>query len=450
MLRIALTTLGCRTNQVETEAIRHALEDSDGEVRIVPWSSPADVYVINTCTVTARADRQCRQQVHRAHRRAPRAAIVITGGYAEADSRTLAALPGVVAVLGPGHRGEIGRHVAEAGDRRPAVAEVRTGGLSGAIGTHRVDLHPGRTRVPVKVQEGCNSRCSYCIVPSVRGPSRSLSAREVIEDVRVLNGAGHPEIVIAGTHVGRWGRDLRPRQRIEDLIGALLAGAPGVRIRLSSLDLTEVTPALVDLLAREERVARHLHLTLQHTDPAVLAGMARRSPAGGVAARVEEIGELLPGFGLGADVIAAFPGEDRATFENLVATLEQLPLTYLHVFGFSARRGTLAASLPDPVDGPERRRRVATLRALSEERLAPRFAASLVGRRTMAVLEREGEGGRTLGTGSEFVPVAVDGGQRWLGKAVPIRITGTEGRLTIGRIEGHQGSAEDVGRDAGC
>jgi threonylcarbamoyladenosine tRNA methylthiotransferase MtaB len=284
----------------------------------------------------------------------------------------------------------------------------------------------------------------------VRGPSRSLSAREVIEDVRVLNGAGHPEIVIAGTHVGRWGRDLRPRQRIEDLIGALLAGAPGVRIRLSSLDLTEVTPALVDLLAREERVARHLHLTLQHTDPAVLAGMARRSPAGGVAARVEEIGELLPGFGLGADVIAAFPGEDRATFENLVATLEQLPLTYLHVFGFSARRGTLAASLPDPVDGPERRRRVATLRALSEERLAPRFAASLVGRRTMAVLEREGEGGRTLGTGSEFVPVAVDGGQRWLGKAVPIRITGTEGRLTIGRIEGHQGSAEDVGRDAGC
>jgi threonylcarbamoyladenosine tRNA methylthiotransferase MtaB len=450
MLRIALTTLGCRTNQVETEAIRHALDDGAGEVRIVPWTAPADVYVINTCTVTARADRQCRQQVHRAHRRAPEAAIVITGCYAESDATTLAALPGVVAVLGPGHRGEIGRTVAAVRSGQPAAVTIHTGDLDGAIGTHRVDRHPGRTRVPIKVQEGCDSRCSYCIVPAVRGPSRSLSAADVVSDARQLAAAGHPEIVVAGTHVGRWGRDLRPRQRIEELVGALLAGVPGIRIRLSSLDVAEVTPGLVDLLADEERIARHLHLTLQHTDPAVLARMHRRSPTGGLAARVAQIGEQLPGFGLGADVIAGFPGEDRTTFETLAYTLEQLPLSYLHVFGFSARPGTLAADLPDPVDGPERRRRVAALRTLSEERLAPRFAAGLVGRRTVAVLERAGEGDRTLGTGSEFVPVAVDGGRRWLGAAVPIRITGLEGKLAIGRIEGRQGNAGSVTRGGGC
>ncbi len=450
MVRIALTSLGCRTNQVEIEAIRHALDPGGGEVRFVAWDEDADVYVINTCTVTSRADRQCRQRIHRAHRRSPDAAIVVTGCYAEADAATLAGLPGVVAVLGPGHRGEIGEQVRRAKAPRTDAPTVRTGGLDGPIRAHRVDRHPGRTRAPLKVQEGCDARCSYCIVPSVRGPSRSLAAAEVVHDARRLAAAGHPEIVLAGTHVGRWGRDLGPRQRVEDLVRTLLAEVPEVRLRLSSLDVAEVTPALVELLGREERVARHLHLTLQHLDGAVLARMGRPAPAGGLAARVRSLGESLPGFGLGADVIAGFPGEDEATFDRLLEAIEASPLTYLHAFGFSPRPGTPAADLPDQVAGPERRRRVAALRALADEQLGPRFAAAQSGRRTVVVVERAGGGDRAEGTTSEFATAVVEGGATAIGRAVSIVVHGAEGARVLGRIEGRNGSEGGVRAGAGC
>lgn len=437
MVRVALHSLGCRTNQVESEALRSSLEDGDEALRFVPWSEVADLYVLNTCTVTARADRQSRQRIHRAHRAAPDAPIVVTGCYAESDARTVAALPGVVAVVGPGRRGEVAELVGAVLGGRSRPGHRLTGGFDGPTGLpgHRVRRYVHRTRAPIKVQEGCDNRCTYCIVPAVRGPSRSLEPTVSVEDARRLAEAGHPEIVVAGTHIGRWGRDLRPVRRLVDLLGALLRGVPGVRFRLSSLDPHEVDDELLQLLRDEPRLCRHLHLTLQHCDPEILGRMGRRAPADGFVEQLSRIRSTVPGIGLGTDVIAGFPGEDRRTFDAMVGTLAEMSPTYLHAFGYSPRPGTRAASFERQVSSEERRERVAILRELSEERLAPAFAADLVGREVQVVLEREGEGGAVLGTSSEFVPVAIRGASpAQVGILARAVVTATSGRGVIGTM----------------
>lgn len=459
MVRVALHSLGCRTNQVESEALRSAMQDRDEALRFVPWSEVADLYVLNTCTVTARADRQSRQRIHRAHRTAPDAPIVVTGCYAESDARKVAALPGVVAVVGPGRRGEVAELVDAVLDGRSRTGQRLTGGFDGSTGLpgHRVRRYVHRTRAPIKVQEGCDNRCSYCIVPAVRGPSRSLEPAESVEDARRLAEAGHPEIVIAGTHIGRWGRDLRPARRLVDLLEALLRGVPGVRFRLSSLDPHEVDDELLGMLRDEPRLCRHLHLTLQHCDPEILGRMGRRAPADGFTEQLSRIRMDVPGIGLGADIIAGFPGEDRRTFDAMVESLAEMTPTYLHAFGYSPRPGTPAASFGRQVSSEERRERVAILRELSEKRLAPAFAADLVGREVQVALEREGEGGGVLGTSSEFVPVALpDASPDRVGSLARAVATATSGGAVIGTTVESSGPAGEIGhgnrgsRGGGC
>jgi threonylcarbamoyladenosine tRNA methylthiotransferase MtaB len=416
MPTVALHTLGCRTNQAELDRMRRALAATGETVDFVSWDEVADVYVLHTCTVTARADRQCRQRIHQARRRAPGARIVVTGCYAEMARGTLEAIEGVSAVLGMEERGRVVEEV---------LGEARA-----AEGTRILEERPARARALLKIQEGCDSRCAYCVVPMARGRSRSRGLGEVMGEARELAGEGYPEIVVCGTHIGRWGADLGESGALVDLVGRLLDEVRGPRLRLSSLDPHELTGDLLALIASEERICRHLHLSLQHTSDRVLRAMNR--PRGGLET-VWAAAEAVPGIGLGADVICGFPGEDDEDFASLRSQLGEAPLAYLHVFGFSPRPGTVAATLPGGVPSQERARRVTELRELSENRLRPAFLQTLVGETVEVVVEGRRDQ-RLRGISSQYAAVEFEGPDDVLGQSVRVAVTSWEGDRLQGML----------------
>lgn len=421
-VRVALHTLGCRTNQAELAGFRQALAAAGDDVSFVSWDEQADVYLLHSCTVTARADRQCRQKVRQAHRTAPEARIVISGCYAQRDASTLAALPGVQAVIGCSARASVPSVVL----RGTAAEEV--GQPIAPIDQPQPAPDPRRTRATLKIQEGCDHRCTYCVVPTVRGPSRSLPTHAVRAGALTLVQAGHPEIVLAGTHVGRWGRDLSKRSSLAELLEVLPDAAEPARIRLSSLDPREVTTALLQRIADDPRICRHLHLSMQHTDASILAAMGRPSAPRDV---VREAATRVPGLCIGADVIAGFPGEDIETFERMRDELASMPLAYLHVFGYSARPGTNAEGMDGRVERRQLSERVASLRELSEEVLRPAFLRGRMGRDLDVVFERVSEG-RLRGVSSEFASVVIEGDERLLGRRIGVRARHVEGSAVIG------------------
>jgi len=419
---VALHTLGCRTNQAELAGFRDAIRSAGADVEFVAWDERADVYLLHSCTVTARADRQCRQKLHQARRAAPRARLVVSGCYAEREPGALAALPGVQVVLGRAARASV----------VSAVLGQTTSECAGVL-EPPVDVPPiaadsRRTRAVLKVQEGCDHRCTYCVVPSVRGPSRSLPLRAVEEGARLLEAAGHPEIVLAGTHIGRWGLDLTPRSSLPRLLDALGETLQHARLRLSSLDPREVTLQLLHRLRDDPGICRHLHLSLQHTDPALLAAMGRPSETSAI---VREAADRVPGLAIGADVIAGFPSEGPSAFERLLDELETLPLTYLHAFGFSARPGTAAARMEGGLPRSAISERVRALRALSEQVLRPRFLRSLVGTDLDVVVERQ-SADRLRGISSEYATVELPGDTASVGRRIGVRALGVDGSVVTG------------------
>jgi threonylcarbamoyladenosine tRNA methylthiotransferase MtaB len=440
MIRVALHTLGCRTNQADSAAIRSELERAGEAVEFVPWNEPADVYVLNTCTVTARADRDGRKRIHQAGRARPGAPIVVFGCYAEIASAQIAALSGVAAVIGNRRRDLVAPTILAAarGEQAGSTPPVHVGEMERArtVQTHRIDGFPGRVRAMLKIQEGCDRHCAYCVVPAVRGPSRSVPVEQVVEDALRLADARHPEIVLTGTHIGGYGRELRPACDLAELLDRLLRGVPGVRFRISSVDPEEITDALIHRLATDERVCRHLHLAVQHGDGGVLRAMRRASTPGTIRRGIELLAERVPGIAIGADVIAGFPTEDDDAFERGTALLRDLPLTYLHVFGFSPRPGTPAAQLPG-LPGEVISARVAALRALSEEQLRPRFLAGLVGQTLEVVVERADAEGLLRGTSSEFATVQFPGSPDEVGSLVRVEPITVRDRICQGqRMDG--------------
>ncbi len=355
---------------------------------VVEAPEHAEVYVLNSCTITHQADADARRAVRRVQREHPGIRVVMTGCLANADPGVVAALPGVELVLGNADKGEM----VEALERLPR-AESGSPLVSVRALTRRMPFTslppattPRRSRALLKVQDGCNYRCAFCIVPRVRGPSRSLSVDEVVTQARGMVAAGSPELVLTGIHLGTYGRDLRPRQRLSDLVRALLPHLGSARLRLSSVDPHEVDDALLELMAdHPQTICRHLHLPVQAGDDGVLRRMRRGHTVEDFTALVHRAVERIPGLAIGSDVIVGHPGEDEAAFERGAAMLESLPLAYLHVFPFSPRDGTPAATMPDPVPSAERKRRGRRLRALSE-RWTQQRRAKAAGRRVDAVV----------------------------------------------------------------
>jgi threonylcarbamoyladenosine tRNA methylthiotransferase MtaB len=436
MTRVAVLSFGCKLNLHEGELLAKLLP---GGFEEVPWDAVADVYVVNTCTVTARADMRARGAVRSAHRRNPAARVVVTGCSAQTDPAMFAAMPEVTAVVGNHEKSALPELLErmEAGEPIERVQVSR-------IWSHRtldvpLTASSGRSRPFVKIQDGCNEICSFCKIPFARGRSRSSPPARIAEQVRALVAAGFQEVVLTGVHMGCWGEDLAPPVTLPRLLEELLALDPHFRIRLSSIEPNHLTDELVELIAREPRVCPHLHLPMQSGDDGVLAAMRRRYSAAGYSSVVEGVAARLPDACLGADVIVGFPGETDAAFAATVARIRALPLAYLHVFPYSERTGTLAASLPAQVPGPVRAERSRHLTALSNE-LWARHIARHVGRTVPAIALApdeggEGEPGTTRCVTAHYVDVRVPASDLPRGRLVNVRITESGPDEAVGLIE---------------
>jgi threonylcarbamoyladenosine tRNA methylthiotransferase MtaB len=421
--RVAFCTFGCRLNQYDTETMRTLLAD-EGDWRTVPFDEEADVYVVNTCSVTARADSRARNMIRRIHGERPGARIVATGCYAQRAPEDLAKLPGVSLVLGAADRERV---VSELADLKPGAARMAVSPITAATTFHEVPITEmmDRSRAFVKVQEGCDESCTFCIIPKTRGRSRSRRPDAVLDQVRALVGSGYTEIVITGVHVGDYGLDLAEGRRLlPELIAGILA-LPGLeRFRLSSIEPSTVTDELIGLMAGEERFARHFHIPFQSGSDEILERMNRRYRAAEFGDLLERIADQIPGCGIGTDVICGFPGETDDHFQRTFDWLERLPVTYIHAFTYSVRPGSAAESLDDHVPGDVKKRRTRALRRLSRDKNRV-FRERLVGKQMPIFAEEMRVGGRPHLGGLTDNYVRVDLGPGEAERSlVPARITG--------------------------
>jgi threonylcarbamoyladenosine tRNA methylthiotransferase MtaB len=379
---------GCRATQADGAALESMLAakgmHSSGE------RAAADLVVLNTCTVTSSADDDVRQVIRRVRRENPEARILVTGCYAQRAPEELAALAGVEWVVGNSHKTQIADLVTLAPPAAPYHGNIYVGDIFAErelLTAPVEDASGDRTRPNLKIQDGCNNRCSFCIIPFVRGRSRSLSGDRVVEQVRAL-AARYREIVLSGINLGRWGREPGRTMRLAGLLRRLLDETGAERLRLSSVEPMDFSDELLELMASSPRIAKHVHAPLQSGSDRILRKMHRKYRPRHYADRVEKARALMPLAAIGADVMVGFPGETEADFEESRSFMESLPFTYLHVFTYSERPGTPAAMASDPVRIPVRRERNRVLRELAAAKNRA-FRESMVGRTLSAVTLHE-------------------------------------------------------------
>ncbi|MBX7082835.1 MAG: MiaB/RimO family radical SAM methylthiotransferase [Nannocystaceae bacterium] len=394
-MSIAVVGFGCRVAAAQTEAMRQALARAGMDASDDALAAGTRAVVINGCAITAAAEADARSLVRRIARERPGTAVLATGCWAHAAGASIAALPGLAAIVPLADHGAIAARVAEVlaaapGDRTlvPATRLRRTPASSRPPLRLLPPVADARGRALLQVQDGCDYACAFCIVPQLRGGSRSLPLPEVLSRARDLVAAGAAELVLTGVHLGTWGRDLGERGGVATLLDALLSAVAGrARVRLSSLDPHELDDALVERLAAAPGLCRHLHLSVQSLDDGVLARMRRAHRAAPFLSRVRELVARVPGIAITTDVIAGHPGEDEAAFATTLARLSSLPLAGLHVFPFSPRPGTAAATMADAVPTAIVRARAARLRALDRSQRAA-FRRARVGETLALVCHR--------------------------------------------------------------
>jgi threonylcarbamoyladenosine tRNA methylthiotransferase MtaB len=429
-MRIAITTLGCKINQYDSAVIQSRLEEARHS--FVPFEEEADFYIVNACTVTDRADWEARQLVRRAKRRSPAARVLVTGCYAQVKPLEVAEVPGVDFVVGLNRLGDLLRFVDQAEPlpdaERVAVGEVKRERGVPVLGARAL---PGHTRAFLKIQEGCNYSCTYCIIPTARGLSRSVPPEDVLREVRALAARGFLEIVLTGIHLGGYGHDLNPKMDLTGLLEIILEKSPIRRLRLSSLDPREVTDKLLRLMAQSEILCPHLHVCAQAGDDQILKQMRRNYDTAYYRDVVAKARELLPDAALGSDIIVGFPGESEASFERQMEFFDSLPLTYFHVFPYSIRSATVAASLPDHLANAVKKERARRMRELGT-RKKREFYHRFLGRRVSVLVEGDSNvASARRGYSRNYLPVSVRGVVR-VNEEVEVDIEGLEGGSLIG------------------
>ena len=404
MPRVAFTTLGCKVNQFETELIE-GLFVKQG-YQSVGFNETSDIYVINTCSVTHIGEKKSRQLIRRASRLNPEAVIVVTGCYAQISPDRVAAIPGVDIIIGTQDRQQIVKLVEEVSCRRHQVNAVSD--IMQAWKFEDIPLlsRPGRTRLFLKIQEGCDNYCTYCIIPYTRGHLRSRPLESVVAEAKKAVEAGFKEIVLTGIHLGAYGRDLGGGD-LEEAVRRLLELPRLLRIRLSSLESIEVSNGLVQLLIDNERVCHHLHLPLQAGSDYVLRQMNRHYTTEDFARQVSTLQARIPDLAISTDIIVGFPGETRELFEQSLRFVSTLPLARVHVFPYSPRSGTPAADYPEQVPEEEKKRRAYAMQAMGEK-LSERYRQQFLGREETVLFEGK-SAGPAEGLTSNYLRVYVVG-----------------------------------------
>lgn len=381
VVRFHVQNFGCRATQADGAALEAQLAARG--LAVSPERAVADLVILNTCTVTAEADSDARSAIRRVHRENPGARILVTGCYAQRAPDEIASMPGVEWVVGNSHKTAIADLLTE---RLDYHGQVLTGDIfetRDILTAPILDATGDRTRPNLKIQDGCHNRCSFCVIPFVRGKSRYSSAAEIVAQVRALS-SKYKEVVLSGINLGRWGREAGSTERLPDLLRRLLAETEIERIRLSSVEPMDFSDDLLGLIAESPRIAKHVHAPLQSGSDAILRKMHRKYRPRHYADRVTKARASMPLAAIGADVMVGFPGETAELFDESRRFIADMPFTYLHVFTYSERPGTPAATMPGAVPMPARKERNRVLRELAEEKNAA-FRQSLLGRELTAV-----------------------------------------------------------------
>ncbi|MCB2181663.1 MAG: tRNA (N(6)-L-threonylcarbamoyladenosine(37)-C(2))-methylthiotransferase MtaB [Desulfobulbaceae bacterium] len=432
-MKVALTTLGCKVNQFESASFLSGLEERGAE--IVPFSHKADVYIINTCAVTAKAGAQSRQMIRRALKLNPDARLVVTGCYSQVASQDVLEIGDwSLCIVGNGYKHRL---VDIALSEKQCDLEMHMGdiGSQKAICQLPVQRFPGRTRAFLKIQDGCNNFCTYCIVPYARGRSRSLSEEAALEQISVFADHNYREIVITGIHVGMYGLDLSPPTDLFAFINKATAAFPHIRFRLSSLEPGEVQDELLDLMADRPNFMPHFHIPLQSGDNRILQEMHRRYKSEDFADLVGKIIKKIPHAAIGVDVLCGFPGEDEEAFSTTFSLLEGLPVTYLHVFPYSKRPGTIAAGMSRHVPGKMKEERVALLRALDKKKKVD-FYRQHIGTSHLVLAENKKNRFKLMrGFTENYIPVYFQATESMTNQIIEISLERLEDGIVFGKIK---------------
>lgn len=423
MSTVAFQTLGCKVNFYESEGIWQLFKQEGYEQ--VDFEAAADVYVINTCTVTNTGDKKSRQVIRRAVRRNPEAIVCVTGCYAQTAAAEVAAIPGVDIVVGTQDRDKLLPMVRKFREQRQPINIVRNIMRTREYEEMDVPGFSDRTRGFLKIQEGCNNFCTFCIIPWSRGLMRSRKPENVLQQAQQLVEAGYEEIVLTGIHTGGYGVDLEDYK-----LDALLRDLDRIdgikRIRISSIEASQIDDDILDVLASSDKLCRHFHVPLQAGDDAVLARMRRKYTTAEYGEKIARIQRIFPDVAITTDVIVGFPGETDEMFENGYRFMEQMNFSEMHVFPYSQRSGTPAAVMADQVDDAVKEERVHRLIALSEQ-MQLAYAKRFVGQTLEIISDRickeEPHQGMLAGYSDNYLQVAFDAPKEWLRKSVKVKIT---------------------------
>jgi threonylcarbamoyladenosine tRNA methylthiotransferase MtaB len=419
-----ISTLGCKVNQSESEAIARQLETYD----LLPASHDAasEITIINTCTVTQKASMQSRQAVRQAIRANPNSRIVVTGCYAQTEPKAFQKINGVHYIIGNADKQRIGEILAA--DRNSADGHTVTINndirQSDSLKPSPTAVSSSRTRPFLKIQDGCDAFCTYCIVPHARGPSRSLPVANVLKSIKALSVAGYHEIVLTGIHLGRYGCDLIPATPLCELLDDINRSKLIQRVRLSSIEPLELTDDLIQRIADSPLFCRHFHIPLQSGNDPILNKMKRPYTVDIFRQRVTKVRDQIPDAAIGVDTLIGFPGETDAAFSNTYDLINELPITYLHVFPFSARPGTPAARYPDKVAPDVIKKRCEKMRRLGKAKRL-HFNRNFIGKEVEILVEstRHATTGLLKGVSSNYMPVLIDADDDQINKLVTVKLT---------------------------
>ncbi|MFB3885535.1 MAG: tRNA (N(6)-L-threonylcarbamoyladenosine(37)-C(2))-methylthiotransferase MtaB [Thermodesulfobacteriota bacterium] len=439
MTTVSIATLGCKVNQFESEALMSALEQKG--YRLVPFGEGADITIINTCTVTHRADFQSRQMIRRAIRSNPNSLVVVTGCYSQVEPEAMAGIEGVRYLFGNREKDQIP-------DLLPLMQEgklpkIQVSNIEEETALRDIPLHSfhRHTRAFLKIQDGCNSRCSYCIVPHARGPSRSLPLEKIIPHLGALKEKGFKEVVLTGIHIGSYGRDLPSPVSLEILLRRIEEEETPDRIRLSSIEPLDFSEGLISFLSQSVKVCPHLHIPIQSGDDQILKRMNRDYDRSFLFRLIQELHRKIPEVAIGGDVIVGFPGETQEEFERTFDLIESLPFSYLHVFPFSKRKGTPASRFPQRVDEAAIRKRAEKMRELGKRKRQVFYRQFLHQELRVLVEDRKEKGtGRWKGFSRNYIPVSLslesvsEGNPNWINQECPVVVTDLAEKGVVGHL----------------
>ena len=426
MKRVAISTLGCKTNQFESAAMIEQLKAAG--YLVVPFTEPSDIYIVNSCTVTARTDAETRRLIRRARRLNPDSRIIATGCYAQVAPGELEKMPELDCVLGNQEKQNISALLEST---ESSVSDISSISQAEPL---KLTSFAEHTRAFLQIQNGCNSFCTYCIVPYARGRSRSVKPDDILQGVRDLAANGFKEVVLTGIHLGAYGLDLPSPTSLTSLAGQIEAGDIVPRLRIGSVEPNEVSDELLDLMSRSKSICPHLHLPLQSGSDSVLSRMGRPYTSEIFRDLTERISLAIPDAFIGADVIAGFPGETDAEFNETVQLIEDLPFSDLHVFPYSSRPGTRAASMPGHVPARIVTERAARLRKIAERKRRV-FMEQFVGREVAVLVQGfDSKSGLCRGLSRNYLNVAFVGKASFVNSEIGVKITESDGTVCSGEI----------------